>query len=195
MELYGKVLFEDTQKERAYMMKNDVSYVSGMYFPKVDGLERLSIRLEGNYSGPFPYRHGFYTDGFALNHKFIGYDAGSDTCSGLITSKYQFNLDEFIKVDFRYLRRSGDQYGGIYSSTGDNTGIVRNIDRPEERHFIIKFGGQKKLSKHADLFVEAGYDRKHNADFVNGRSINDFSLQARMTFHGLSSLLSKHRTH
>jgi len=191
-ELYGKILFEDTRRERAYMMKSDVSYLGGVYLPKMNGLERLSIRLEGIYTGQYSYRHGQYIDGFALNNKFIGYDAGPDTYSGLLTSKYQFNRDEFVKIDFRYLRRSGDHYLGVNDSTGKNIGIVRDIDRPEEKHAIIKFGGQKKLTRHADLYVEAGYDREHNVDFVNGRSANDFSLQARMTFHSLSSLLPKH---
>ena len=191
VELYGKMLFEDTQKERAYMLKNDVSYLGGIYLPKVNGLDRLSIRLEANFSGPFLYKHGFYIDGFALNHKFIGYDAGSDAYSGLLTSKYQFGFDEFIKIDFRYLRRSADHYIGIYDSTGDNIGVAKDIDRPEESHFVIKFSGQKKLSKYADLYVEAGYDRKHNADFIDGRMANDFSLQARVNFRRLSSLISK----
>jgi hypothetical protein len=192
VELYGKMLFEDTQKERAYMLKNDVSYLGGIYLPKITGLVRLSLRLEANYSGPFLYKHYFYIDGFAINRKFIGYDAGSDTYSGLLTSKYQFNLDEFIKVDFRYLRRSADHYIGVNSSIGDNIGVARDIDRPEERHAIIKFSGQKKLSKHTDFYVEAGYDRKHNAEFVNGRTANDFSLQARVSFLRLSSLIPKY---
>jgi hypothetical protein len=192
VELYGKMLFEDTQKERAYMLKNDVSYLGGIYLPKITGLERLSIRLEANYSGPFLYKHGFYVDGFALNHKFIGYDAGSDAYSGLLTSKYQFGFDEFIKVDFRYLRRSADHYIAIFDPTGDNIGVAKDIDRPEENHLVVKFSGQKKLSRHVDLYVEAGYDRKHNAEFVNNRTANDFSLQARVNFRRLSSLIPKY---
>jgi hypothetical protein len=191
MELYGKMLFEDTQKERVYMLKNDISYLGGIFLPKITGLERLSMRLEGNYSGPFLYKHGFYVDGFAINHKFIGYDAGADTYSGLLTSNYQFGFDEFIKVDLRYLRRSADHFIGIFDSTGDNVGVARDMDRPEESHFIFKFSGQKKLSKFADLFLEVGYDRKHNADFVNGRTANDLSLQARVNFRRLSSLIPR----
>ena len=190
MELYGKMLFEDFQ-EPAYMLKSEASYLGGIYLPKVDGLERLSFRVEGNYSGPFAYKHAYYTDGFAVNHKFIGYDAGPDTYSGLLTSGYQFGFDEFIKVEFRYLRRSIDHYHRLFNSFGDNDGIVRDIDRPEERNLIIKFSGQKKLSRHADLNVEAGYDRKHNAGFINNRTANDFSLQARVEFRRLFSFIPK----
>jgi hypothetical protein len=191
MELYGKILFEDFQ-EVVFMMKSEVSYLGGIYLPKLNRLNRLSIRLEGNYSGQFSYRHGYYTDGFTMDHKFIGYDAGPDTYSGLLTSKYQFNIDEFIKAEFRYLRRSNDFYHRLFNSFGDNDGIVKDIDRPEESNLIVKFSGKKKLSKHVDLFMEAGYDRKNNADFINDRTANEFSLQARVEIRRLSSLISKY---
>jgi hypothetical protein len=183
MEFYGKLLLEDTQAERGYMLKNDASWLGGIYFPKFKGMEKLSLRGEFIYTGQFPYTHGFYSDGFALDNKFIGYDAGPDTYSGSITSRYQFNFNEFVKVDLRYLQRSNDHYQAVYSPSGNNNGIIKDIDRPEEGNTILRFGGQKKLSKTTNLYAEAGYDRKSNADFVNGQSANEFSFQIRLNFH------------
>jgi hypothetical protein len=187
MQVYAKLLLEDTQAETAYMLKSDSSWLGGVYFPKIDGLVKLSIRGEAVYTGQFPYRHSIYTDGFALEDKFIGYDAGPDTWSGSFTSKYQFNFDEFVKLDFRYLRRSGDHYKLVLSTfgenIGDNIGIYRDRDGPEERNRILRIGGQKMLSKCANLYAEIGYDRKGNAGFVNGKSGNDVSFQIRLSFH------------
>jgi hypothetical protein len=182
MELYAKLLLEDTQAERAYMLKKDASWLGGIYFPKINGLEKLSLRGEFIYTGQFAYRHGEYVDGFAIDNKFIGYDAGPDTYSGSISSKYHFNLEEFIKVNLRFLRRSNDHYILLYSPSGNNNGIARDIDKPEEGNYIMRFGGQKKLSKIASLYAEIGYDRKRNADFVNAKSANDFSFQIRLSF-------------
>jgi hypothetical protein len=183
MELYAKVLLEDTQAERRYMLKNDASWLGGIYFPKINGLENLSVRGEFIYTGQFAYAHGIYQDGFAVDNKFIGYDAGQDAVSGFLSSTYQFNLDEFIKIEYRYLRRSNDHYRSLFSPSGNNNGIARDIDRPEEGSSIIKFGGQKKLSKIANLYAEAGYDRKSNADFIKNLSGNDFSFRIGFALH------------
>ena len=182
MELYVKVLLEDTQAERGYMLKNDASWLGGVYFPKFRGVEKLSVRGEFIYTGQFAYRHGFYADGFSLDHKFIGYDAASDTYSGVIASRYQINFDEYVKVDFRYLQRSSDHYRPVYSDSGNNNGIIKDIDGPEEGNTILRFGGQKKLSNATRLYAEVGYDRRSNADFVIGKSANDFSFQIELNF-------------
>ncbi len=182
MEIYAKALLEDTQAERAYMLKNDANWLGGLYIPKISGLERLSLRGEYIYTGQFSYRHGIYKDGFAVDGRFIGYDAGPDTHSGSFSSRYQFNLDEFIKIDLRFLQRSQDRYILLFSPSGNNNGIAKDIDSPDERNFIIRMGGQKKLSKMVSLYAEIGYDRKRNADFADDRTANDFSFQIRLDF-------------
>lgn len=186
MQVYGKLLLEDTQAEYKFMLGNDASWLGGVYFPKLNGLEKLSLRGEFIYTGQFAYRHGFYSDGFTLDGKFIGYDSGSDTYSGVLISKYQFDMNEFIRSDIRYLQRSSDHYTTINNASGNNTGIAIDINGPEERHYIIKLAGQKRLSKIINLYGEVGFDRVQNVGFVNGASANDFSLQLKFIFHDLS---------
>jgi hypothetical protein len=157
--------------------------MGGIYLPGIKGLERLSVRSEFIYTGQFPYMHSFYTDGFALEKKFIGYDAGPDTYSGMLAAKYQFNLDEFIRVDVRYLRRSGDHYVPTYDFSGDNIDIFRDIDTPEEFNRIIRLGGQKRLSPNLNLFAEAGYDSRRNTNFTAGKSSKDFAFRIGIIFH------------
>jgi hypothetical protein len=182
-ELYLKVVIEDINANTGYMLKSDASWLGGVYLPEISGMEKLSIRWECIHTGPYSYRHGQYTDGYALDDKFIGYDAGPDTWSGFMTSRYQFNYDEFFKIDVRYLRRSADHYTVIFNSRGNNIGIVRDLDRPKEGNDIFKLTGQKRLSRLLNLYAEAGYDRKSNADFIGGKAANDFSFRMGITMH------------
>ena len=182
MELYGKMLLEDTQAEKKYMIRSDAAWLWGVHFPKIDGAERLSLRAELVYTGQFPYRHGFYTDGFALDGKFLGYDAGSDTWSGTVTARYQFHLREFVQLRVRRLERSGDHYRMVYNSLGNNIDIEKDLNRPDEGRTLLRLGGQKTLSGPFHLYGEAGLDVKSNAGFVEGKSENDFAFQVRVVY-------------
>jgi hypothetical protein len=185
-ELYLKVLLEDTNANTGYMLKGDASWLGGIYFPKIAKTKRLSIRGEIIYTSCFSYLHGYYLDGFSLDGKFIGYDAGPDTYSGFVKSRYQINLDEFLSMDFRYLRRSNDLYNFQSDSTGVNTiGIIKVLNRPKEGNTIIRLGGQKRISRFANLYAEAGLDRKSNADFEAGKATTDFTLRIRLALHSI----------
>jgi hypothetical protein len=184
-EVYVKLLIEDTNKNTGYMLTTNAGWLGGAYLPKINGLENLSIRGEFIYTGSLPYRHALYTDGFVLENKFIGYDAGPDTWSGSASSKYQFNFDEFVKVDLRYLRRSSDQFETFPNIAGYPTTNFKIANAPEEGNYIFKLAGQKRLSRLCNLYAEAGYDRKSNADFVLAKSANDFSFQVRLTVRHL----------
>jgi hypothetical protein len=92
-----------------------------------------------------------------------------------------------VNVNFRYLRRSGDHYLAVYNVIRENfvdsIGITRDWDGPEEGNFILRIGGQKRLSRFANLYAEAGFDRKRNADFSNGKSAKDFLANLTIAFH------------
>jgi len=182
MELYGKLFFDDTRIERTVMLKYETIFLGGIYFPALRSLDRMSLRAEMNYVGPRSYVHGQYSDGYTLNNKFLGFDGGPDSWAGTLTGRYQFNFDEFVKLDIRYLRRSNDHYRGISREDGKNIGFIRDIDRPEEKNFILRVGGQKKLSPRINLFMEAGYSYRRNAEFVDGASASDFALRGGVIF-------------
>jgi len=184
-QAYVKVLFEDTNANTGYMLKTDASWLGGVYLPEINGKEMLSVRAEFIYTGPFSYTHWQYTDGFTVDNKFIGYDAGPDTLSGFISSKYQINFDEFLTMDLRYLRRSNDYYHFVFTANGNIVGIVDDLNKPKEGNNIARVGGQKKVSKILNLYAEAGFDKKRNADFVDNRSATEFVFQIKLTIHSL----------
>lgn len=184
-EIYGKVLFEDTNKENSLMFKHNASYQGGLYFPRLDPAGRLSLRAEFVRTGEYAYRHSIYTSGYAVSDKFMGYDAGSDTYSGLLKADYIFNIDEFVNANFRYLKRSSNTYRGIYDPSGDQTGLAVNVAGTKEYHYMFKVGGQKKLSPRINLYGEVGIDYTRNKMFTLGKNDLDFSTQLMLIFHHL----------
>lgn len=185
VELYGKVLFEDTNKETELMYLHNASWLGGVYLPQVDAEGRFSLRGEFVRTGEFAYRHSFYRDGFAIDGELIGYDAGSDTYSALMNAKYMFNLREYITSDFRYLWRSSNTYSAVRDATGDQTNIAVATIGPKEQHYIFRIGGRKKLSQKIDVCGDLGLDYTRNKMFSRGRDALDFSTQIKIVLQDL----------
>ena len=127
--------------------------------------------------GQFPYRHGFYTDGFALDSKLLGYDAFGHLV-GDGDGALPFHL------------RSSSSCGCAASSaqatiTGWSTTPGNNIDisRPQPpRRGTAAAGRAENLSGPFHLYGEAGLDVKSNAGFGEGKSENDFAFQVRVVY-------------
>lgn len=185
VEFYGKLLLEDTQAEKYYMLVNDASWLAGLYFPKLDPSRKWSLRTEFVYTGQYAYRHGFYTSGWSLDRKFMGYDAGSDTYSVTAKLRHQFNFDEFIMGSFRYLYQSSNTYTTNVNASGNATGISTLTNGPKEQHYLFKISGAKRLTKWLNIYADAGLDRVINRGFqLNSNAVN-FSTQVKFTFHDL----------
>jgi hypothetical protein len=185
LQLYGKVLFEDTNDENVLMFKHNASWLGGIYLPRADSEGKLSMRIELARTGEYAYRHGFYSSGFSIGGKFLGYDAGSDTYSGLFQADYIFNLDEFIRSSFRYLKRSSNTYSAVFNAAGNQTNLVVNTAGTKEYHYLFKVGGQKRLSRRINMFGEVGLDYTQNKFFVQGRNDWDFAIQVGFNFEHL----------
>jgi hypothetical protein len=185
MEIYGKLLLEDTQSELYYMLVNDASWLGGIYFPKLEASRKWSLRSEFVYTGQYAYRHGFYSAGWAIDEKFMGYDAGSDTYSVLTSLRHQFNFDEFITGNFRYLLRSSNTYGVNVDSSGNAIGLSTASIGPKEQHYLFKVSGSKRLTKWLNAYADVGLDRVLNKGFMQGNSKTEFSTQLKLTFHDM----------
>jgi len=183
IEFYGKVLFEDTNKEADLMYLHNASWLGGIYLPRVGPLDRVSLRGEFIHTGEYAFRHGFYTDGFALGQKLIGYDAGSDTYSGLLGIQYTLNFRESIEAGFRYLWRSGNQYEVVLDATGDQSGITASQRGPAEQHFIFSVAAQKQIHKKVDIRGEVGMDWIQNQQFADANGALDFMTQLKFVFY------------
>lgn len=185
MEVYGKLLLEDTQKEYYYMLVNDASWLAGVNFSKLEPSRKWSARTEFVYTGQYAYRHSFYAGGWSLDGKFIGYDAGSDTYSVTSSLRHQFNFDEFVMGSFRYLYRSSNTYITNTDSTGDATGISITTNGPKEQHFLLKVSGAKRITKWLNVYGDAGLDRVINRGFNPNSSAVNFVTQVKFVFHDM----------
>ncbi len=185
MEFYGKVLLEDTTKKLYLTYINDGSWLAGLYFPKLESSRKWSLRSEFVHTGQIAYRHGFYTSGWSLDGKFMGYDAGSDTYSINTTLRHQFNYDEFVAGSFRYLSRSSDTYAVVLNSSGQQTSLATTTQGPSEDHFIFKLSGTKRLTKWLNVYGDAGLDRVINRGFNPNSNAVNFSTLIKLSFHDL----------
>lgn len=185
MEVYGKLLLEDTQKEYYYMLVNDASWLAGVNFSKLEPSRKWSARTEFVYTGQYAYRHGFYTGGWSLDGKFMGFDAGSDTYSVTSSLRHQFNFDEFVMGTFRYLYRSSNTYTTNFDSSGNATGISILTNGPKEQHFLFKVSGAKRITKWLNVYGDAGLDRVINRGFNPDSNAVNFSTQIKFSVHDL----------
>lgn len=185
-QIYGKFLLDDTQAEYIYMLTADAIWLGGLYLPKIPGVEKLSARAEFVYGGQFYGRHGFYSDGWTLDNKSIGYDAGSDTYSGMLDIDYIFNTQEFARLSSRYLYRSSNKYVLTYSASGNNNGIAVSQYGPVEHHMMLTLAGQKKITSIFNIYAEAGIDAVKNKGFAQGDNAVEFATQIKLVFHDLT---------
>lgn len=185
VELYGKVLFEDTNKEFELMYFHNASWLAGVYLPYIDSAGKLSLRAEVIRTGEYAYRHGFYRNGYEINEKMMGYDAGSDTYSGILKANYLFNMSEYAEAMFRYLKRSSNTYRVVLDASGDQSGLAVDGAGTKEEHYLFQVGGQKKLSRMVNIYGGLGLDYVKNKYFRQGEDALDFSLQLRFTFQNL----------
>lgn len=185
MEFYGKVLLEDTQREYYYMLVNDASWLAGLYFPKLEASRKWSARTEFVYTGQYPYRHSFYNSGWSLDGKFMGYDAGSDTYSVMANVRHQFNYDEFLMGNFRYLYRSSNTYITQVDASGNAYGVNIATNGPKEHHFLLQLSGAKRLTKWLNVYGDAGLDRVINRGFRPDSNAVNFSTQIKLSIHDM----------
>lgn len=185
MEIYGKLLLEDTQKEYYYMLVNDASWLAGLNFSKLEPSRKWSARTEFVYTGQYANLHYFYTNGWSLDGKFMGYDAGTDTYSVTSSVRHQFNFDEFVMGSFRYLYRSSNTYNVNVDPSGNAYGLSIATDGPKEQHFLFKVSGAKRITKWLNVYGDAGLDRVINRGFNPDSNALNFSTQIKFSIHDL----------
>jgi hypothetical protein len=122
LTLYGEGFSEDELSPVAYPRKS--VWQAGLYMPKLPGLAKLDLRLEGGTTSPpnFPlcngcfYQNSNYLNSYTSNDRLIGAGLGRAAQGEEIRSNYWFSSKNRIgirlrhrKVDGRYLPEGGTQ--------------------------------------------------------------------------------------
>jgi len=129
LTFYGDAFSEDEISPLNYPRK--AVYQAGLYLPKLPGLSKLDLRLEGGSTVPpdFPgcvscfYQNGNYLNSYTSNDKLIGAGIGRAAQAEEIRSNYWLSPKSRIgiqlrhrKVDGRFLPQGGTQNDASISS-------------------------------------------------------------------------------
>ncbi len=164
-ELYGEYGGED---EAGHFLSN-LSWLAGLYLPRLEPTGRLSLRAEYadlshiDDNSPAWYRHGIYRSGYTYEGKILGHPAGG------AAKDYYGELGAWLgdgllaKVFFDYQERGFDQ-------------PVR------EKHYQPGLGLNWLLTDQVSLRLDYAFDRAKNFGFVEGNEMDFHFARAGMTF-------------
>ena len=176
LQLYGNMVMEDKWKSVWKTMTQGMSYMWGLYAPALNSSGSMDLRVEYVLTCPLQYRHSGYSDGFTLNRRLIGSDAGpdADTLHILLRQTLSKNLWLGLALDWDY-RRSNS-----YTELPNRGDIVVTAYGPSEQRYRGMFDFDWEFRKNLTLHMTTGYERILNSNFVADVDRNNFMIAASL---------------
>ncbi len=176
VQLYGNIVIEDKWKSIWKTMTQGMSYKWGVYAPALNTSGSMDLRIEYVLTCPLQYRHSRYADGFTLNRRLIGSDAGpdADTLHTLLRQTISKKLWLGLSLDWDY-RRSNS-----YTELPNRGDIVVTAYGPSEQRYRGMFDLDWTFRKNLTLHFTTGYERILNSNFVDGVDRNNFAIAASL---------------
>jgi hypothetical protein len=174
VELYGELLLNDFDVRRlGSVLWEDAGHVAGLYLPRLTESGAVSGRLEFHHTGIRYYEHHQFTSGMTVRHVLLGDDLGPDAMGGYVNLRWIATPWSRLELDGALEQRRHDEYE-LISQPPPVFKFQRTIERPREWrmrtvvswHFLPHEGG-------VGTFVQAGYERTRNFDFVDGNDRNN----------------------
>lgn len=172
-ELYGELLFNDFDVRRlGSVLWEDAGHVAGLYLPRLTDDGALSGRVEFHHTGIRYYEHHQFTSGQTLRGTLIGDELGPDALGGYGIVRWIATPRQRVELDGAWEQRKHDEYE-ILPLPIPQFKFRRTLERPREWrmralvgwHFLPRPNG-------LGSFAQAGYERTHNFDFVDGADRN-----------------------
>ncbi len=187
MNLYAELHFEDFDKNISVLFDEDMSFLGGVYLPRLNDSGTLDLRLEYVRLSPRYARHETFTDGVTENRFLIGDPLGPDAYAISAEVNYDLGEDTLLSGGFRFARRNGD----IYSVTRDGDGVTdsaASFDRAEETRFRTTAGVRHRFNDRLTARLGLGVERVQNANFIPGNGRTEWLGEAGLTYYFWPSL-------
>ncbi len=175
MQIYGNIAVDDKfGNSFTKTIRHDCGFLWGLYFPVLNQSGSADLRIEYVKSSPLLYRHSLYADGFTLNRKLLGSNAGPDT--NAFYAKFRHNLSDDLlygleaALDFR----SSDTYKQVQTAAGTAGHIEQVSSGPSEKRFRFLADLDWQVKKHLNLHFTTGYERVQNLHFAGNVSRNNY---------------------
>lgn len=182
LSTYITIMFEDTDNNLDMLFIHNASWLFGMKMPSIGGNPSLSLNTEVIRSGPRAYRHGIYRDGHAINGRVLGFGMGPDVFMSTTSINYSISNKNLLKMNFRYLNRSGNSYQVITQGNGDFVDLETTTQISGEKHYIVGLNWLKPINNMLNTTFNFGLDYTSNKNFVGGKKRLDYVLEFSLEF-------------
>ena len=183
LEMYGEVLLNDFDVRRlGSVFWEDAGHVFGVSVPRLSTDGRLSGSLEYHHTGNRYYEHFQYLSGQTLQRMLIGDPLGPDAQGAYAQLGWYRTSARRLTLELAAERRSNDQY--MYWPVAlPKFGWSRIQDRPKEWRGRALVSWRSMPSKRPlGAFVQAGYERVQNFNFLDGDNRNNLLARVGMEY-------------
>lgn len=177
VELYGNFAIEDKWKSVKKTLTQGMSYLGGLYLPAINNSGTMDLRIEYVHTNPLQYRHSLYSDGWTLNQRLIGSDAGPDADTVYAMFRHTLSPRLWYGISFGWDYRQSNTYTEL-PNRGD---IVKTAVGPTEQRFRGIFGVDWWPKKSMGLHFDLGYERVGNFQFQQNVHRSNFLIAAILT--------------
>lgn len=167
-------------------------YVTGIYLPRVAGLQRLELRgeLAMNHIDGWPnywYNHWLYTQGYTYQGRIIGHHMGTDSRDIFIEASYLLP-GNYGRVSLSYDREEHNLssttsfYGNMAEATPASLADLGRVEHSKTDEIRLK--GIINLTERMQLRAFYSYSRLHNPGNLPlpSRALNVFEAELRYRF-------------
>lgn len=183
VELYGDFAIEDKWKSVKKTLVHGMSYLGGLYLPRLNDSGSLDLRLEYAHTNPLQYRHHAYTDGYTINRRLIGSDAGSDANVVHALLRYSVSPSMWLGTTFDWDWRSSDTWTQLTNPDGSAGPVVKIANGPTEQRFRGLFDFDWYEMKTMQFHITVGLERVQNLNFQQNRNRWNYVAAASVTWH------------
>jgi hypothetical protein len=181
LQIYGNVAIEDYWKSVKKTLTQGCSYLGGIYLPALNPSGTMDLRAEYVHTNPLEFRHTLYSDGFTLDRRLIGTDAGPDADTLHILFRHTLSRRMWYGVTADWDFRRSNTYAELRNPDGTAGPIVKVANGPSEQRWRGLLDLDVGLRKGASLHLTGGYERVRNQRFVAGADCNNFVVAAALS--------------
>jgi len=179
VELYGNFALEDKWKSVKKTLTHGMSYLGGLYIPALNNTGSMDLRIEYVHVNPLQYRHSLYADGWTINERLMGTDAGPDANAIHAQFRHTISPKIWYGVTFGWDYRSSDTWVEL-PNRGD---IVKTVSGPTEQRWRGIFDLDWRVRPEMKLHFTGGYERVGNLHYQQNVHRNNFLIAASLHFY------------
>ncbi len=170
-QIYSEFYLEDIHASLSQILKYDMSYLAGVYFPRLNHSGTIDLRLEYRWLSPRYARHPVYTNGLTINRFLLGDPLGPDAQGVKVEFRYEANLNNLFKLGFYYDQRDSN----LYDSKPNQV-----FNGPTESRYRGQVGIWHRFNSHLIGETAVNFERGVNLGFDEGDDRWNWSLGGKL---------------